>query len=132
MSIFLNDVAGTAQDDFFVSSLMLNDNKVTFTAESAAEDVMLFCNDEPLRIDNNIAKKTFTLSKRWKRRWKQGPPRRPKRFPGILCRSICGKGTTKAAATRKMTETVLRREMPAQDGRKEYIYAADTGHYFLY
>ncbi len=62
LSIFLNDVAGTAQDDFFVSSLMLNDNKVTFTAESAVEDVMLFCNDEPLRIDNNIAKKTFTLS----------------------------------------------------------------------
>ncbi len=63
LSIFLNDVAGTDQDDFFVSSMQLDNNKVVFSAATEVDDIFLYCNDVTLKTENNTANAEFVLTK---------------------------------------------------------------------
>lgn len=61
LAILLNDVSGTDQDSFYVSSLMLDSGKVTFSGETASENISVFCNGKYVRSENKHFEKALIL-----------------------------------------------------------------------
>lgn len=61
LAIFLNDVSGNAQDAFYVGSLNLNSDKVSFSGKTADENISVFCNGEYIKSEAKSFSKTFQM-----------------------------------------------------------------------